>query len=566
MFSLLFLWCFAGFGQTLAGVELLKNYDMEMVHFEHNWSCKGGCTLISSKDHYSGWHSVMVSNRHHNFDALAQNVAVTPGNVYNFTAYIKLLNLQHGANYETVEATMTCLGNNGHKIYLKFGHDPYVRLNTWTLLGGIHQVPQGAHACQVVIQVKDPSVNYLVDHTSLQVVPENANWRTEANARIEELRKSDITVTFPSDQNENYQVELIQDSHEFAFGSAVGARQIVDPAYRKYAQAFYDNFEWAVLENALKWKLMEKTKGHIDYNTPMTALRALNGNGTKVRAHNIFWGVRTHVSSWVSTLSRQQLLQEIDMRTKGVVGHTAGLVKHWDVNNENIHGDWYEQTTGDPNITMKMFHDAHAVDPNVKLFLNDFGVMESYAAVPLRHQAEFFKSAGVPIYGVGIQSHIKDTNLDIGKLKGQLDTVASAGLPIWITELSLASNDVHSRATALTDILTLYFSHPAVEGVLFWGFWDGKIFNQQTALFEGSDVMPNEAGKAYQTLFKTTWRTHVTKDVNKINSFSVRGFKGGYTLIVRHDGREIKRETFTLGSTGKNININLGTSPSIIVG
>jgi GH35 family endo-1,4-beta-xylanase len=56
-------------------------------------------------------------------------------------------------------------------------------------------------------------------------------------------------------------------------------------------------------------------------------------------------------------------------------------VKHWDVNNENIHGDWYEQTTGDPNITMKMFHDAHAVDPNVKLFLNDFGVMESYAAV-----------------------------------------------------------------------------------------------------------------------------------------------------------------------------------------
>jgi endo-1,4-beta-xylanase len=70
-----------------------------------------------------------------------------------------------------------------------------------------------------------------------------------------------------------------------------------------------------------------------------------------------------------------------------------------------------------------------------------------------------------------------------------LDTVASAGLPIWITELSLASNDVHSRATALTDILTLYFSHPAVEGVLFWGFWDGKIFNQQTALFEGSDVM-----------------------------------------------------------------------------
>ena len=53
---------------------------------------------------------------------------------------------------------------------------------------------------------------------------------------------------------------MIQDTHEFGFGSAVGAKQIVDPAYRKYAQAFYDNFEWAVLENALKWKQMEKSK------------------------------------------------------------------------------------------------------------------------------------------------------------------------------------------------------------------------------------------------------------------------------------------------------------------
>ncbi|WAR31073.1 XYN1-like protein, partial [Mya arenaria] len=90
---------------------------------------------------------------------------------------------------------------------------------------------------------------------------------------------------------------------------------------------------------------------------------------------------------------------------------------HWDVNNENIHGDYFEQMTGDPNITMTMFRDTHALDPDVKLFLNDFNVMQSFSAMPLRNQAKLFKDAGVPIYGVGIQSHLKHMNLDIPTLK-----------------------------------------------------------------------------------------------------------------------------------------------------
>ena len=51
-------------------------------------------------------------------------------------------------------------------------------------------------------------------------------------------------------------------------------------------------------------------------------------------------------------------------------------VEHWDVNNENLHGDFYERHTGNPNITMQMFRDIHNVDQNVKLFLNEFGIVE----------------------------------------------------------------------------------------------------------------------------------------------------------------------------------------------
>lgn len=63
--------------------------------------------------------------------------------------------------------------------------------------------------------------------------------------------------------------------------------------------------------------------------------------------------------------------------------------------------------------------------------------------------------------------------------------MAEAGLKIWITELTVTENDANKKASALSDLLTLFFSHPAVEGVMLWGFWDGAIHHAADKLFEG---------------------------------------------------------------------------------
>ena len=74
------------------------------------------------------------------------------------------------------------------------------------------------------------------------------------------------------------------------------------------------------------------------------------------------------------------------LSTIKIVNHASGVIavdisiitvrlEHWDVNNEDLHGDFFEQHTGNPNVTMQMFRDIHAVDPNVKLFLNDYAIM-----------------------------------------------------------------------------------------------------------------------------------------------------------------------------------------------
>ncbi|KAL4218791.1 hypothetical protein ACF0H5_021378 [Mactra antiquata] len=552
---------------TLAGTELLQNHDFENVNVNQYWTCQGGCTLTSSTDHYHGYHSVMVSNRHHHWEGLSQNVQLTGGSVYQFTAYIKLLNMASGNMYEKVQTLLGCDLNNGNKLYLPFETDLFVMENIWTEIGGINKVPIGSHNCHFYIQLSSQSVNYLIDKASLQLVSHDANWKTKAKTRIDKIRKSNITISLSGTHNRNYDIEITQTKHEFGFGTAVGANQIVDPNYSKYTQTIYDNFEWAVLESSLKWSQMERTKGHINHATSRNALQALNNKGIKVRAHNIFWGVEQFVPSWVRSSSDTELPQLMSQRINDVVSLTRNLVEHWDVNNENLHGDWYEQHTGDPNITMKMFRDTHSVDHNVKLFLNDYGIMESGMALPLANQAKLFKASNVPIYGVGIQSHLTNMNFDPNEYMLILDNVASAGLPIWITELTLKTTDENVKARALDDIMTLYFSHPSVEGVLLWGFWENKIYDKTLALFEGDNVTPNAAGRKWQQLFKSRWRTHVTTSVHDDGPFTVRGFKGDYKIKVKHNGHVIKHETFKLNGNGQTLRVDVGpSSPSIVVG
>ena len=48
--------------------------------------------------------------------------------------------------------------------------------------------------------------------------------------------------------------------------------------------------------------------------------------------------------------------------------------------------------------------------------------------------------------------------------------------------------DENRKAANLEKVMTLFFSHPAVEGVLLWGFWDGKIWHKENALFTGTNI------------------------------------------------------------------------------
>ena len=63
---------------------------------------------------------------------------------------------------------------------------------------------------------------------------------------------------------------------------------------------------------------------------------------------------------------------------------SIGRVVHWDINNERLHGTWFEESTGDPHLLEKMFRDVRTHDPNATLFLNDYNIVSDSRMTQVR--------------------------------------------------------------------------------------------------------------------------------------------------------------------------------------
>ena len=125
------------------------------------------------------------------------------------------------------------------------------------------------------------SAEPLVDSVSLVVgddsgtTPDPGAWQSEANQRIEQLRQTDLTVTVGGVDSEAT-IELTMLRHSFPFGTALNANLIKkcvnhgsDDAYCSFAK---DNFNFVVLENAMKWESIEPQRGNFRFEGPDTTL------------------------------------------------------------------------------------------------------------------------------------------------------------------------------------------------------------------------------------------------------------------------------------------------------
>jgi Beta-1,4-xylanase len=386
------------------------------------------------------------------------------------------------------------------------------------------------------------------------------------NASISEIRKGELVIQ----AKPGAKVTVEQLAHEFWFGCAIPnsfADGMSQDDAKQFKEKFLLNFNAAVTENALKWMEMEKQKDKLNYAIVDSILHWTEQNGIPLRGHNLYWGIfqsrntgAQYIQQWMTEIDDNELQQRIKERAETIATRYKGRFVEYDLNNEMIHGNYYEDRLG-PEITRQMAQWVLDADLEARLFLNDYDILieDSPLGIGLpeymAHIRKLLKE-GVPIAGIGVQGHSHLDTFDREYLKKALDSLAIFNLPIRITEFTMpgmrSSYGIYPfnkgaqmtpeqeilRAKEVVDFYTLCFAHPAVDGILMWGFWEGDIWIPSSSLYK-RDWTPTPAAEAYRNMVFNEWWTRESGTTGSDGSFSTRAFYGKYRVSVDGASKEI---------------------------
>ncbi|MHC4694107.1 MAG: endo-1,4-beta-xylanase [Planctomycetota bacterium] len=380
---------------------------------------------------------------------------------------------------------------------------------------------------------------------------------------IRKHRMGELTIR--AKPGANVQVEQVR--HEFWFGAAISSSafsgRLNSEDQHRYKQVFLSNFNAAVTENALKWHAMEPRKGHVDYTIVDAILKWTEENNIPLRGHNLFWGVPGRVQNWQKKMDDKELREALRIRATTIARRYKGRFAEYDLNNEMIHGNYYADRLG-PGITKQMTDWVKQVDPDARLYLNDYDILTGRQLDKYIKHIRGLLDEGASIDGVGVQGHLHGDSFDPKALRHALDKLAAEGLPVCITEfnfpgqrsrvyrrrdLKLTPDQEKAKAEALTTYYRICFAHPAVKGILMWGFWERANWIPQSSLYL-RDWTPTPAAEAYRDLVFNKWWTNFKGRMDNDGNCRLRVFYGKHRVTV--DGRE-KIVNFTKASGSQTV-------------
>lgn len=515
------------------------------------WSALGGSISIAAVPH-SGSYSCLASNRTATWNGPSQSLLgrISDGQTCNVSGWVKIQN----ASSASIKITIKQVDGSGTSYHTVISTTAYD--SGWTNLSGHFtlNVTGTLTALLMYYELPPAGVNFYVDDAIVEVTS-SGDWESEANQRIEQIRKGDfsITVIAPNDANltiPDVNVQANQTRHHFAFGSMLNWQQMDNTDYLNF---FKDHFEWAVMGNASKWYANEPYEDYVTYEKADAIYSFCSTNNIPMRGHCIFWAAENMVQDWVKALSGPELQLAVEDRLDSAVNHFKGKFLHWDVNNEMCNNSYFADRLG-YSIRPWMFQAAFAIDPNCLMFLNDYNVINGgYNLSAFKQMAYDLAAQGAPIHGLGVQCHMT-TGFSPATVKARFDSVAEVNLPIWVTEFDVSQPDENIRADELEDFYRVAFSHPSVEGILMWGFWEDAHWREDCHIVN-SDWALNAAGVRYEAIMNE-WTTNDSGVTDSNGTADFRGFYGTYDVTLSPGGA---------GSTVKTIEIVPGGPNEFII-
>jgi len=164
---------------------------------------------------------------------------------------------------------------------------------------------------------------------------------------------------------------------------------------------------------------------------------------------------------------------------------------------------------------------------------------------------------------VGAQCHFGNQAIDPALINLRLSELGTLGLPVMITEFDIGDNTnglsltQAQQASEVSKFLRTAFSHPAVVGITFWGFWDNRHWIPGGGFIDANKV-PKIAADSIYNLWHNVWTTNVSGATSAGGVLGFRGFAGKYQVTVTSGATTII-DTLNYNANSLVWTINLGT-------
>ena len=265
-------------------------------------------------------------------------------------------------------------------------------------------------------------------------------------------------------------------------GFTMGAAARVDLLNGQYQQVLAAQYNGVTTEGAMKFSYIHPSLGQYAFADADKLVSFAQASGMAIHGHCLVWHLL--LPTWITggNFTKPQLLAVLKDHITTVVGRYKGKIESWDVVNEAVGEDgslrssiWL--TTIGPAYIDSAFVWAHGADPAAKLYLNDNsaewlnGKSDSVLKV-----VKALKARGVPIDGVGFQTHFSMTPPAASSIRSNFDRFAKAGFDIRVSEMDVRIANglpgLQAQAVIYRDVLDACLLLPRCKGFTTWGFTD----------------------------------------------------------------------------------------------
>lgn len=405
-------------------------------------------------------------------------------------------------------------------------------------------------------------------------------WRDPAVEKrivegIERHRKGDFTITLVDKQGKlvrNATVEIQQLRHEFQFGANLFMLNGFpnEAENQNYERVFTSLFNTGCVP--FYWKTLEPEQGKVRFaaNSPAVYRRPppdpvvyfCEKAGLTPKGHTLVWDHPAHaIPNWLPT-DTTEVKRLITKRTKEIAHRYGNRIKTWDVVNEVLKS--HPQIQMPHEYALFAFREAQRYFPaDTRLFINEV-TPESWQNYhreysPYYLLIESLRARGARIGGIGLQFHFFSEQLHEDVANGKtmtpadisnaLDLYGKFGAPLHVSEITIPTlpnnpTGLERQARMARNFYRLWFSHPAVEAIIWWNTVDGTAVAGEDKWNGGlvnRDFSPKPAYTTLNELINKEWKTNLTVQQKDTAPVQFRGFYGDY-LVRMKQGKKVTEQ------------------------